>query len=186
MKPILSILVPTVSVRADQRERLISKLEQQAAGKPVEILSLNDNRQRSIGLKRQALVDVARGKYIAFCDDDDDVAPDYIDHLLEATEFDPDVITFEQQCIWNERTFRVVFKAGYQDEPLGQGDIVKRAPWHVNAWRRELVAECRFPNQNWGEDLAWSIQARRRIRHASHIEKVLHYYTHTDAASLAS
>lgn len=186
MKPILSILVPTVSVRAGQREALIAKLEAQAAGKPVEILSLSDNRQRSIGLKRQALLDVARGKYIAFCDDDDDVSGDYIASLLEAAEFDPDVITFEQQCIWNERTFRAVFKAGYQDERLDQQEVVKRAPWHVNAWRRELVAECRFPDQNWGEDLAWSIQARRRIRHASHIGRVLHYYTHTDAASLAS
>jgi glycosyltransferase involved in cell wall biosynthesis len=35
---------------------------------------LFDNRARSIGAKRQALADIARGKYIAFCDDDDDVA----------------------------------------------------------------------------------------------------------------
>lgn len=181
----LSILVPTVTERAEQRDALLAKLLKQADGKPVEILSLIDNRKRSIGLKRQSLVDIARGEYITFCDDDDDVSEDYVDLILAEIAIGADLITFEQQAIWNNTHSHVVFGLNHKDEPFANGGTTKRAPWHVCVWRRDKVAECKFLDANWGEDYVWSLQARRKVRDATHIPKIIHFYTHQDASSLA-
>src|SRR5262252_6316020 len=77
--------------------KVLNHLHQQATGKPVEILCFLDNRARTVGEKRQALLDMAGGEYIAFVDDDDDVAEDYVDRLLECIQHNRgvDVIAFD-------------------------------------------------------------------------------------------
>jgi glycosyltransferase involved in cell wall biosynthesis len=146
---------------------------------------LFDNRARSIGAKRQSLVDIARGEYIAFVDDDDDVSEDYVERLLEATKTGADVITFRQRAIYNGLESEVHFGINNQDGPFTPGGITLRAPWHVCAWRRERVKDCLFAESNYGEDLAWCLQARRRARTAHHIDEVLHTYRH-DASTTAA
>jgi len=160
-------------------------VENQIEGWPVEWLALCDNRARSIGAKRQALVDIARGKYIAFVDDDDDVSDDYVERLLAAAETNADVITFRQRAIYNGLESEVHFGINNQDGPFTPGGITLRAPWHVCAWKREAVAGCLFGESNYAEDLVWCQQARKRIRTAHHIDAVLHTYRH-DAATTAA
>ena len=82
MKTQLSILTPTIPGREKQLLELTEKIQKQIGDLPVEHLSLCDNRKRSIGAKRQSLVDIAQGKYIAFCDDDDDISDDYVEETL--------------------------------------------------------------------------------------------------------
>jgi hypothetical protein len=201
MNPILSILTPTIPSRiADLdgwrhdpemnqpcRETiyLIETIESQISDLPVEHLVLCDNRARSIGAKRQALVDIARGQYIAFVDDDDDVSGDYVASLLEAAQTGADVITFRQRAIYNGLESEVHFGARNQDGPFIPGGITLRAPWHVCAWKRAVVQGCLFGESNYGEDLVWCQQARKRIRTAHHIDKVLHTYWH-DAATTSA
>jgi glycosyltransferase involved in cell wall biosynthesis len=151
----------------------------------VEHLVLCDNRARSIGAKRQALVDIARGEHIAFVDDDDDISDDYVVELLKAIESGADVITFHQRAIYNGLESEVHFGVKNQDGPFTPGGITLRAPWHVCAWKREVVAGCLFGESNYGEDLCWCLQARRRIRTGHHIPKTLHTYRH-DAATTAA
>ena len=187
MNPILSILTPTIPERSRSLRFLSSLIEEQASKHPraIEHLALSDNRARSIGAKRQALVDIARGEYIAFVDDDDDVYEDYVARLLEATKTGADVITFRQQAIYNGLESEVHFGINNQDGPFNPGGITLRAPWHVCAWKRERVKDCLFAESNYGEDLAWCMQARRRARTAHHIDAVLHTYRH-DAATTAA
>jgi hypothetical protein len=199
MKPQLSILTPTIKGREDQLAALQDKIHKQllfAGGSimfadhksrmaDVEHLWLGDNRQRSIGEKRQALVDIARGQYIAFVDDDDDIADDYVSSLLNAIETGADVITFRQRAIYNGLESEVVFGINNHDQPFTPGGITLRAPWHVCAWKRERVAECVFGFTNYGEDAIWAHQARQRIRTGHHIDRVLHTYRH-DAATTAA
>ena len=187
--PILSILTPTIRGRESQvialQEKIASQIGTQYGVPMVEHLTLSDNRARSIGAKRQALADIARGQYIAFVDDDDDVAPDYVESLLKAAETGADVITFRQRAIYNGLESEVHFGANNQDSAFNPGGITLRAPWHVCAWRRERVEGCLFGESNYGEDLVWCQQARKRIRTAHHIDKVLHTYRH-DAATTAA
>lgn len=193
MKPTLSILTPTIPDRIFNQssygdtpiERLHWKIAEQSEGLPVEHLFFCDNRARSIGAKRQALVDIARGDYIAFVDDDDDVSDDYVPELLKACQSGADVITFRQRAIYNGLESEVHFGINNQDGPFAPGGITLRAPWHVCAWKREKVAGCLFGESNFGEDLVWCQQARRRIKTGFHVDRVLHTYRH-DAATTAA
>lgn len=180
----LSILTPTIQGRGFQLAELQSKIASQTNGQ-VEHLVFCDNRTRSIGAKRQALVDIARGEYIAFCDDDDDISDDYVAELLRATESGADVITFHQKAWRNDVASTVEFGINNKDGTFNPGGITLRAPWHVCAWKREVVAGCLFGESNYGEDLVWCHQARRRIRTGHHIPRTLHTYRY-DAATTAA
>jgi hypothetical protein len=184
MNPILSILTPAIWDR-ESAKFLAAAISEQIVNSPVEHLVLFDNRARSIGAKRQALVDIARGEYVAFVDDDDDISPDYVDRLLKAAQTGADVITFRQRAIYNGLESEVNFGINNQDGPFTPGGITLRAPWHVCAWKRERVKDCLFAESNYGEDLAWCMQARRRARTAHHIDAVLHTYRH-DASTTAA
>jgi hypothetical protein len=181
----LSILTPAIPERIAQAVELSAKIQAQAGSGHVEHLIFCDNRMRSIGAKRQALVDIARGDYVAFCDDDDDISEDYIPSILEATMAGPDVITFHQRAIWLGRETEVHFGLNNSDGPFVLGGITMRAPWHVCAWRRSVVAGCLFGESNYGEDLEWCLQARRRVKTAIHIPRILHTYRHDEKTSAA-
>jgi glycosyltransferase involved in cell wall biosynthesis len=185
MKPLLSILTPTIRGRENQLAALQDKLTAQIGSSPVEHLVFCDNRTRTIGAKRQALVDIARGQYIAFCDDDDDISDDYVARLLAAIKTGADVITFRQRAIYNGLESEIHFGINNQDEAYNPGGITLRAPWHVCAWKRERVEECLFGESNYGEDLIWCKQARQRIKTGYHINSILHTYRH-DAATTAA
>lgn len=186
MKPKLSILIPTVPERIEQTSKLIAKLRAQNAGPGLaEILWFGDNRTRTIGAKRNALLDAARGQYVAFVDDDDDVADDYITSICAVPDT-VDVITFDQQAVWNDMYSLVEFSIRHPvNGRFVHGGTTKRFPWHSCAWRRDIATQGVFTEKNWGEDLDWVIQVQRIPQREAHINKVLHYYTHRDADSLA-
>lgn len=182
---ILSILTPTIPGREAQLQTLQAKIAKQIGGQAVEHLVLCDNRKRSIGAKRQALLDIARGTYIAFVDDDDDITDTYITELLTAAASGPDVITFMQAATYNRQLSIVDFQLGQGDHAYESDGITNRDAWHVNAWRRSRVAHCQFGESNYGEDLTWCQQARRMAETTVHIPKILHFYRH-DAATTAA
>lgn len=181
----LSILTPTIPGRESQVAELQRKISRSPGANHREHLVLCDDKTRTIGAKRQALVDIARGDYIAFVDDDDDISEDYVASLLEAIRTGADVITFHQRAIYNGQESEVRFGIKHQDGPFIPGGITLRAPWHVCAWKREAVAGCLFGETNYGEDLIWCRQARRRIKTGFHIPKILHTYRH-DARTTAA
>jgi glycosyltransferase involved in cell wall biosynthesis len=181
----LSILTPTIPSRKEQLSKLSEKIAKQSNDLAVEHLSFADNRTRTIGAKRQSLLDIARGEYIAFVDDDDDIEPDYVSEILLAIKQGPDVITFEQNSYYNGAFSKVVFGLNNRDEPFQPNGITLRAPWHVCVWKRELVKTCQFGESNYGEDIIWSRQARARIKTSLHIDKTLCTYRH-DAALTAA
>jgi glycosyltransferase involved in cell wall biosynthesis len=93
----LSILIPTLPERLTPLGPTVQSLTNQATGKDVEVLVLLDNRRRSTGAKRNALMDIARGDFVAFVDDDDRVTPDYVERLYQALVAHPaaDCIVFD-------------------------------------------------------------------------------------------
>ena len=184
MKPTLSILTPSVLSRWDKVKTLAAKIESQ--GGNVEHLVLYDNKRRSIGEKRDALLRASQGDYVAFVDDDDDIMPEYIPELLKAAESKPDVITFFQHAIIDGMAGTVEFKLCNPNEPFNAGGITKRNAWHVCAWSRALAIQSYFPPSNYGED--WDYAARLCAidnLKEEHIQKVLHTYTHSAATTEA-
>jgi len=184
--PALSILIPSIPSRLTRFSiPLFEKLQAQAAGHPAEILMLTDNKARSVGHKRNALLAAARGAYVAFCDDDDEVADDYIAALGEATQLDVDVITFQQRVIVNGAEGIVHFGLRNPDEPFKPGAITLRRPWHPCAWRRSLVRDCIFTDKMFGEDADWVAQAAPLGETEHHIPRILQTYRYSSTISEA-
>lgn len=183
MNPLLSILIPTIPARLDQLGILLNRLGRDPR---VEVLAFADNRTRSVGAKRQGLLDLARGEYVAFVDDDDWTTEDYLAELLPRCASGPDVITFEQLAVINGVEGRIIFDATARiDEPWQAGGTARRRPWHVCAWRRSIAVQGIFTEVNYGEDRAWVDQVAPLARNHLHIPKVLHHYRH-DAATTAA
>ena len=183
----LSILTPTIPGREAKLQLLQDKIQLQAAAHPgqVEHLVFCDNRTRSIGAKRQALLDISRGEYFAFVDDDDDITADYISSILKASISGADVITFLQAATYNDQISTVEFRLRQGDHAFLNGGVTKRDAWHVCAWRRSRVIGCEFGETNYGEDLIWSKQARLRAETTIHIPRVLHVYQHSAETTAA-
>ena len=129
---------------------LYDRIEAQAKALPVEILLLLDNKQRSIGKKREALVKLAQGQYVAFVDDDDSVHAEYVQSIVHAAESKADVIVFDSVCQINGGPLALVRHGlefeNQQYNPAG----FTRKPWHIHAWRREFVLPYSFPDVSYG------------------------------------
>lgn len=196
MKPLLSILIPSIPSRFESHllplwKELQRQCNEAMYGSRVEILILSDNKHRSIGSKRQALLNLAQGEYIAFMDDDDKPTSNYIEKAIcEAIILHwtnrADVITFNQHVSINGEQFSLTFKFGHEVNEEPNKDGFTRPPWHVCFWRRDVVQHCTFPNSNYGEDWAWAEQANKCAKTSYHIDEFMMTYVYDENISEAT
>lgn len=183
---ILSILTPAIPERLDQVRQLCTEFQRQIENRAVEHLILIDNRRRTVGEKRDALLRASHGRFIAFVDDDDWIEPNYVSEILDASVTAPDIITFLQSSTVNGQNGTIEFKLGNPNEPFAPGGTAKRNAWHICAWRRSIAILSRFPPINYGEDWAFAaplcaIPGLREV----HIPKILHHYRHDSKLTAA-
>jgi glycosyltransferase involved in cell wall biosynthesis len=157
----------------------------------VEILTFCDNKKRSIGAKRQALLNLAQGEYICFLDDDDKHSNEFIMKFftmyVALQDNLPDVFTFNQKVILNGEEYVLQFQHGHPtNDELVKDGIATRPPWHVCFWRREVVQHCTFPDSNYGEDWAWAEQANKKAKYAHHINHEMMTYIYDSKVSEAN
>jgi hypothetical protein len=193
---LFSILTPAVPSRFSQLEALSKIIAGQIGDDPVEHLILMDNKRRTVGEKRDALLRAAKGRYVAFVDDDDAITHDYVSLILEKIRKEPDVITFRQQATVNESSAIIEFKLGNENEAFvgapafvpndwATDTTIKRNAWHVCAWRRTLAIQSHFPAINYGEDWQFAKPLCDMAETEEHIPKVLHYYRHSSETTEA-
>lgn len=173
----LSILIPTLPSRLGTfLPRLLSILEPQVGTKPVEILCFYDNKKRTVGAKRNALLSLAQGEYISFVDDDDRVADTYIEDILgEIYKIPlPDCVVFD--CIHTLQG-RDPFLCKYGKEfPYSHNEgLWTGLPAHTMCWKRTAIT-VPFPEADHGEDMYWVKRNVPNIVLQSRIDKVLYYY----------
>lgn len=167
-EPLLSVLIPSLPGRISNWLTLFNMLTGQAEyvgrDRDLEVLLLLDNQMRTTGLKRQALLSIARGKYVAFVDDDDEIMPAYVPQILEQVPKGADVIVFDSLCQINDGPrVRVHHDLEFPNEEYNPAGF-RRSPWHIHAWRRELAQSAEFPDKQYGEDVDWLMQVLPRAK----------------------
>lgn len=173
----LSVLIPSVPERFDSLKRIYNKLLQQAKDKPIEILVLMDNKKRTTGAKRNALIEQAKGDFVAFVDDDDQVSEDYIPQLFKKIQEVPsaDCIVFDVE-VYLDGDFDKVCKYGKEYQYKNTGDFYYRKPNHLMCFRRHLANFYKYKDISMGEDTEWSNRAVRSIQKQVRINKSLYQY----------
>ena len=183
----LSILICTLGGRKNFYNRLMECLTKQAdrynLWNHVEVLSDCDNGELSIGAKRNKLLDLAKGEYTVFIDDDDVVSEEYIKLILDAIDNNPDVIGIHLLMTTNgckeERTYHSLKYTSWWDEPdpdrLGRKRYF-RNPNHLNPVKRKYALKVRFPEINNGEDRVYSQNLLSYLKTEVCIDQPIYYY----------
>lgn len=183
----LSILILSVSERAEKFGATFSSIERQAMGEPVEVLGFVNNRCRPVGGLRNSAVAFSRGQYIAFVDDDDRVENDYVASVLDAIRNCPhvDVVTFDVSVTgyarhgFPDKIARYSLDYGHDSN---EGEFYRRLPNHLMAWRRDLARVVAFEEKSHGEDSSWAERMAKLARGEVRIDRVLYHYQFGDGS----
>jgi hypothetical protein len=184
----LSILIPTTPDRRPTFQRIIEELIAQAAelrllmGKDFEILSIEDNREISVGKKRQLLLEMAKGDFVAGIDSDDFIAPTYLQDIFIAIRlhgYDIDHIGFYERCNIDGELSRSIFSIQHQKwgENIDGFDHVRCAN-PKSVIKRAIALQIGYEDLRYGEDRIFSEKVTPLLRTECFIEKELYYYNY--------
>ena len=175
MQPLLTILIPTLKSRFDKLKEQVQRIEYQRQTYPVQILWLGDNKSISVGEKRNNLLGLAKGQWVCFVDDDDEILDGYVNNILRTIEGSSHkkVITFFGKQTDNgipTQSFRYGKQYGRNHKQLIDGETWKvMLPDHLCIWKTETARLEEFPKKQLGEDHAW---AQKMVRHYDESDQV--------------
>lgn len=173
-------------------DRLVDEVYRQAraCGDSGAVEVLVDDRAApiTVGEKRQAILDRARGRFVTFVDGGDWIAHDYVRRIVAAIWASPDV-----DCVGLRGAMTVfdrveVFDASLRSAVIGeiaQDGVRLRAPHHRTPIRREIALHAGFPAVNFGEDLAYAERVRPHLRTEVHAGDGVLYHCWYDPANEA-
>jgi len=185
---ILSVIMLTVPEREHQFNLIRNKVSKQitecnlihpSLGK-VEIIEVNSKKfiygGKSIGAKRQEGMDKAKGKYVIWLDDDDNISPDYIETLLRMAQSDADVLTFNNLSKFENYWMIVNMSLNNKEDEQAKPGFIKRRPYTICAWKKETIKKVKWIDDNINEDVSFISEALKIVSSEYHVENILHEY----------
>ncbi len=181
----LSILIPSVPARrGTYQQKILDQLEGQLeknGRQDVEILVLYDNKKRKVGEKRQDLLNLARGEFLVFIDDDDRVSDNYIDKILQKIDEDKSIDCIVFDTLYSRMGgSKMLCKYGveyeYNHASPEQNRVWTGKPAHTMVYKSSLAKSVVYKSVNFGEDVDWVIRASKLIKKQSRIDEVLYFY----------
>jgi hypothetical protein len=199
----LSILIPTVNDRKSDLERLVGRLLWQCQlnwpgeyfgfvsgdrspsfhgvkGKFIEIIYCPDDREMTIGEKRELLYKRANGLYSWQIDDDDDISDNALNMIAKAMAEGPDCITYLEHCTINGKQYLSNHSLQYQDWADNQdGYDFVRTPYMKDVIKTGIARKVLIDHVRYGEDHIWSRALKPFLKTEVHIDQVIYLYQHT-------
>ncbi len=158
-----SVLIPTIPGREESLAALQASLREKVARIAphlrMEVCINFDRREKSIGRKREELLQGAKGKYMAFIDDDDAITDAYIEDLRDMIAGGYHVMRLRGQISQYTFTHSTENKL---DGRMAEGDVFLRPPNHLNPMLTDVAKLVHFGDATRGEDLDWTIRLAQR------------------------
>lgn len=177
---LLTIAIPTTYDRQDMFDNLVAYLYQQIGDNPVEVIYCCDNKEISVGAKRQLLIEQAKGEYIFMCDSDDWVSEDYIDKVLKALETKPDCVTYLEHISYNGSVKSCCHSNKYDDWGENKdGFHYIRTPYFKDVIKTDICRKIGVKDMRYSEDIVFARDLKKSalIRSEVHIPEYMYYYS---------
>jgi len=198
----LSILISTIPRRLNTYyPALMNKLLAQIGDRSdIELIAFFDNKKRSVGHKRNELLRMAQGEYLTFIDDDDDIANDYVQSIMDTLYAHPEADCVVFDCITtingdtNNQTYsKYSIAYDYHQVPAVSPNPLnpmmriayqwRGKPAHTMVYKASIAKSHTYINQNYGEDVDWVKRACQGIQNEIRIDKVLYFYNFNSTVS---
>jgi len=126
-------------------------------------------------------MDISKGQYFSYIDDDDFVSEDYVKHALNAIKSGKKVITFKGTQNTDGKIdcpFTYDVNSGRNHKKTVDGVRWKiMLPDHLCIWIREFATE-KFHHKNLGEDHDWAKEMALKYtdKDVHHIDEFMYHY----------
>jgi glycosyltransferase involved in cell wall biosynthesis len=185
MPTLLTIMLPTTVCRRKTfyhlLQRVIMQINSIGAADIVEVLIDEDEKQSSIGAKRQRLLERATGEFVVGIDSDDSIDSDYLQEIIAAIIKNPntDHVGFLEFCTIDGVSSKSIFSIRYKvwDEGKDGYDHIRCAN-PKSVIRRTKALQAGYPNERYGEDRIFSEAVTPLLESEVFIEKYLYQYIH--------
>lgn len=189
MKPLLSILIPTVPERKTEFDKLMGIITNDICvfGNPkIEVLSDSTGKEMTIGEKRDKLYQMSGGLFSWQIDDDDSISGDAIELILKAikTNIEIPCITFREHCMINgvyKSSNHSIKYEKWQDN--FDGYDFTRCAFYKDVIRTDIAQSVPFPSIRYNEDEQWSMAIKPFLTDEIHIDKELYFYQYNPKES---
>lgn len=168
--------------------KLLAELQRQVAEhflfNEVQIDWLEDNKEISVGRKRQLLLENASGGFVVGFDSDDWPAQDYVISIVSAIKSNPNIdhVGFYELCTFNgERPRLSLFSIRYHKWGENvDGHHYIRCANPKSVIRREKALQVGFEDSRFGEDIKFSEAVTPLLVSEVFIDKILYHYRYVD------
>lgn len=166
--PSLSVLIPTITGREAQFDALCKTIT-------VDVVYCRDNKEMSIGSKRQVLLDNCDTEYFVMLDDDDSLSDNYFTIILPLLESTPDCICYLEQLSNGQVA---IHSNRYAAWGSGDGYDYYRTPFYKDVLRTDIARQIGFADMRYGEDhdFAKRLKASGLIKNEIFINEPMYFY----------
>ena len=167
---ILSILICSVEIEERQikLKKLISELHKQIsknyAEEIVEILIDTDNMTKSVGQKRNDLINKAKGHFVCFIDDDDFITENYLSTILNHLNIGIDILLIGISHIENGINKTKILPSLFIDNLTTNEVVFKTNHFHLCPHKKSIAELISFDCVNFAEDMIYS---QKMVKHIS-------------------
>lgn len=179
-QPTWTILVATLSQRADRLRRLLDQLGPQlnAADGRVVLSALYNHGERPLGHVRYDLLAHATTPYVSFVDDDDELPSYHVAEVLRRLDEGVDYVGWQMQTYVDDVPLKPTYHSLRYDHWWEDQHGYYRDVSHLNPIRTELARRGDFRRGDPPEDTSWADQIRTYVGGATeaYVDKIMYHY----------
>lgn len=180
---LLTIALPTIEERRYEFELLHIFLQEMVRDcgyqKEVEIINLSDNKEISIGEKRDRLYKMAKGEYTVMIDDDDRVPEYYLEKLIPRLD-GVDCVGYIEHCLISgiQKLSSISLKHDRWEncKPVRNGIWYHRTPFFKVPIKTDICRKVGVKDMRYAEDADFAKRVYPHLKTENFIDDIMYYY----------